>query len=80
MTKGLKDKRLRVTLTPVARDWLAAEGYDSKQGARPLQRVMREKIEDVLAREVLFGRLARGGEVVVDVKDGKLDFSYEARP
>ena len=79
MTRGLKDKKLRVTLTPAARDWLAVEGYDSKLGARPLQRVMRAEIEDVLAREVLFGRLAHGGGVVVDVRDGKLDFSYEAR-
>jgi ATP-dependent Clp protease ATP-binding subunit ClpA len=77
MTKGLKDKKLRVTLTPAARDWLAVEGYDPKLGARPLQRVMRAEIEDVLAREVLFGRLARGGGVVVDVRDGKLDFVYE---
>jgi len=80
MTKGLKDKKLRVILTPAARDWLAVEGYDPKLGARPLQRVMRAEIEDALAREVLFGRLARGGGVVVDVRDGKLDFSYEARP
>jgi ATP-dependent Clp protease ATP-binding subunit ClpA len=34
------------------------------------------EIEDVLAREVLFGKLARGGEVLVDVRDGKLDFAY----
>jgi len=76
MTKGLRDKKLCVTLTPAARDWLAVEGYDPKLGARPLQRVMRAEIEDVLAREVLFGRLVRGGEVVVDVRDGKLAFVY----
>jgi len=78
MTRGLKDKKLRVSLTSAARDWLAVEGYDPTLGARPLQRVMRTEIEDVLAREVLFGRLARGGGVVVDVRDGKLDFVYEA--
>jgi ATP-dependent Clp protease ATP-binding subunit ClpA len=77
MTRGLKDKKLRVSLTPAARDWLAVEGYDPKLGARPLLRVMRAEIEDVLAREVLFGRLVRGGEVVVDVRDGKLDFMYK---
>jgi ATP-dependent Clp protease ATP-binding subunit ClpA len=79
MTKGLTDKKLRVVLTPAAKDWLAVQGYDSKLGARPLQRVMREKIEDVLAREVLFGELARGGEAVVDVRDGKLDFAFKPR-
>ena len=79
MTKGLKDKKLRVTLTPAAREWLAVAGYDPKLGARPLQRVMRTEIEDVLAREVLFGRLARGGEVVVDIRDGKPDFAYKTR-
>jgi ATP-dependent Clp protease ATP-binding subunit ClpA len=78
MTKGIKDKKLRVSLTPAARDWLAVEGYDPTLGARPLQRIMRAEIEDVLAREVLFGRLARGGEVIVNLRDGKLDFAYKA--
>jgi ATP-dependent Clp protease ATP-binding subunit ClpA len=76
MEKGLREKKVRVALTPAAREALAKKGYDPKLGARPLQRVMRTEVEDVLAREVLFGRLTRGGAVTVDAGDGGLDFAY----
>ena len=66
MGKGLADKRVNLTLTPDARTWLAKEGYDAKLGARPLQRLLREALEDPLAGEVLFGRLVKGGNVIVD--------------
>ena len=66
MGKGLAEKRVVLTLTPAARSWLAKEGYDAKLGARPLQRLLREALEDPLAGEVLFGRLAKGGAVVAD--------------
>lgn len=66
MGKGLAEKRVNLTLTPAARNWLAKEGYDAKLGARPLQRLLREALEDPLAGEVLFGRLTKGGTVVVD--------------
>ena len=66
MGKGLAEKRVNLTLTPAARSWLAKEGYDAKLGARPLQRLLREALEDPLAGEVLFGRLTKGGTVVVD--------------
>lgn len=71
MTKGLSEKRVNVTLTPEARDWLAKKGYDPTLGARPLQRLLRETLEDQLAGEVLFGRLIKGGTVIVDapIKD-----------
>ena len=66
MGKGLADKKVNLTLTPEARSWLAKEGYDAKLGARPLQRLLREALEDPLAGEVLFGRLVKGGTVIVD--------------
>ena len=56
-------------LTPEARSWLAKEGYDAKLGARPLQRLLREALEDPLAGEVLFGRLVKGGTVIVDAPE-----------
>ena len=69
MGKGLADKKVNLTLTPEARSWLAKEGYDAKLGARPLQRLLREALEDPLAGEVLFGRLVKGGTVIVDAPE-----------
>ena len=65
LEQGLAEKRVTLTLDPAAREWLADRGYDATLGARPLQKVIREQLEDKLAEEVLFGRLTRGGHVVV---------------
>lgn len=65
LKNGLYDRHVFFELTSSARDWLARKGYDSKLGARPLQRLIRTEVEDVLAREVLFGKLAKGGTVKV---------------
>ncbi len=59
MGKGLADKKVNLTLTPEARSWLAKEGYDAKLGARPLQRLLREALEDPLAGEVLLADWSR---------------------
>jgi ATP-dependent Clp protease ATP-binding subunit ClpA len=61
----LSEKRIRLELTPTARVWLAEEGYDPTFGARPLARLIQVEIKDVLADEILFGRLRDGGHVVV---------------
>lgn len=63
LKNGLFEKNVFFELTSSARDWLARKGYDPKLGARPLQRLIRTEIEDVLAKEVLFGKLAKGGKV-----------------
>ena len=56
-----------------AREWLAREGYDEKMGARPMQRLIQEKIKRQLAEDLLFGDLANGGGVVrVGVEAGEL--------
>ncbi len=73
LAASLAEKKVRLTLTEGARSWLAAKGYDPAFGARPLARVLRESVEDELAREVLFGKLANGGEVVVDAASSKAD-------
>ena len=63
----LAERNVALTLTPEARDRLAVLGFDPKFGARPLARVIAQSIETPLADEILFGKLERGGNVVVDV-------------
>jgi len=65
----LDDKKVQLHITDAARDLLAELGYDEKMGARPMARVIQEKIKKPLAEEVLFGSLAaNGGEVDIDAK------------
>ena len=59
-----------IELEPAARDWVAARGYDKKMGARPMARVIQEHIKRPLAEELLFGKLAEGGHVRVEVAAG----------
>jgi len=68
--KGLEAKRVQLTLNPSAREWLAVRGFDPRLGARPLQRLVREEVEDPLAQLVLFGDLARGGNVTAHADEG----------
>jgi ATP-dependent Clp protease ATP-binding subunit ClpA len=68
----LIEKRIVVKLNDEARLWLAAKGFDSKYGARPMQRLIQSKIKQPLAKEILFGSLDDGGSVTVIVKDDEL--------
>ncbi|MBI1262290.1 MAG: ATP-dependent Clp protease ATP-binding subunit ClpA [Rhizobiales bacterium] len=65
----LADRNVTITLTPEANAWIAKRGYDELMGARPLARVIQENIKKPLADEVLFGRLVKGGHVLVRVDD-----------
>ncbi len=60
-----------------ARHWLAHKGYDKTMGARPMARVIQEKLKKPLANELLFGSLVSGGTVKVTLKDDELVFHYE---
>lgn len=75
----LADRGVSIDLSNEARGYLAKEGYDPSMGARPLGRVIQEKIKQPLAEEILFGALTEGGVVVIDFEDGALTFSYEKR-
>ena len=72
----LADRNVTIELSDEARLWLAAKGYDPQFGARPLGRVIQEHIKKSLAEELLFGKLAKGGTVRVDIKADKPVFSY----
>ena len=69
---ALRERNVRLTLTPRARQWFAEKGFDARMGARPLRRLLRSELEDVLAQELLFGALTQGGSVRVGVRDGAL--------
>lgn len=70
----LDDKKITMDITDEAREWLAVNGYDEKMGARPMARIIQEKIKKPLAEMVLFGALSeKGGTVVIDVKDDALE-------
>ncbi|MGB2044764.1 MAG: ATP-dependent Clp protease ATP-binding subunit ClpA [Porticoccaceae bacterium] len=69
----LDDKKVFLQVDDDARLWLAENGYDAKMGARPMDRLIQEKIKKPLAEEVLFGSLSeKGGTVVVSVEDNDL--------
>ena len=63
----LDKNEVTIELEPAARDWVAVRGYDKKMGARPMARVIQEHIKRPLAEELLFGKLAEGGHVRVEV-------------
>jgi len=68
----VKDKNVVIDITDEALDYLVDKGFDTKMGARPLQRVIDKDIKRPLSRELLFGKLKSGGNVTVDVKDGEI--------
>jgi ATP-dependent Clp protease ATP-binding subunit ClpA len=75
----LDDKKVFLDIDEDARLWLAENGYDAKMGARPMDRLIQEKIKKPLAEEVLFGNLAeKGGTVLVSVADNDLTVTTEA--
>jgi len=72
----LHEKRVELEVSTEARAWLSRKGYDDKLGARPIARLINEKIKKPLAHEILFGKLEKGGRVEVVVKDDELDFIF----
>jgi ATP-dependent Clp protease ATP-binding subunit ClpA len=72
----LTQKNVRITLSDEATDWLALRGHDTMYGARPLARLIQTEIKDALSDEVLFGRLKKGGNVSIGLKEEKLVFEY----
>ena len=78
----LADRNVHVHLDEEARNWLTEKGYDRLYGARPMGRLIQEKIKQPLAEELLFGKLVHGGEVKVKLKDGEdgKELSFEITP
>jgi ATP-dependent Clp protease ATP-binding subunit ClpA len=72
----LMEKRVLVKLDEAAREWLAKNGFDARYGARPMSRLIHEKIKQPLANEILFGKLTDGGSVTVTEKEGELVLNF----
>ncbi|MDD5272350.1 MAG: ATP-dependent Clp protease ATP-binding subunit ClpA [Methylovulum sp.] len=75
----LADKQVTLTLTAEARLWLAENGCDPKMGARPMARLIQEKIKKPLANDLLFGKLANGGHVTIYMENNQLGFAIEGK-
>ncbi|HOJ99799.1 MAG TPA: ATP-dependent chaperone ClpB [Termitinemataceae bacterium] len=71
----LEDRKLRLTVTPAAKDFLAERGYDPLFGARPLKRTIQSELENPLARLILSGKYKEGDTVVVDRQGDGLVFA-----
>lgn len=72
-------KGVEIDLSPEVRDWLARKGYDRQMGARPLARLIQDKIKKPLAEEILFGTLEQGGDARVFLMEGEVRFEFRPR-
>ena len=76
----LHEKGVNLSATPAARDWLAQNGFDPMMGARPMARLIQDRIKRPLADELLFGKLSNGGRVSIDARDGELVVEAQPEP
>jgi ATP-dependent Clp protease ATP-binding subunit ClpA len=79
LEEQLHEKKVDATFSTALRAHLAKHGFDPLMGARPMQRIIQDTVRKALADELLFGKLAQGGHVDVDVDaDGKVQLNFEA--
>jgi ATP-dependent Clp protease ATP-binding subunit ClpA len=74
----LNEKNVTMEVDEEAREWLATHGHDPLMGARPMARLIQERLKRLLAEELLFGKLEHGGDVLVTVRDGELAIEIRA--
>ncbi len=78
LEEQLHEKKVDISFTPALREYLADKGFDPQMGARPMSRLIQDTIRSALADELLFGRLASGGKVTVDMdKDEKVQLLFD---
>jgi ATP-dependent Clp protease ATP-binding subunit ClpA len=73
----LDDKKVQLDVADEALTWFAEHGYDEKMGARPMARLIQDKLKKPLAEDILFGKLSAGGSVHVTVQDGEIALEIE---
>jgi len=76
----IKDKNIEIVLDKDAKSWLADKGYDKKMGARPLARIIDNKIKSPLSRRMLFGDLKNGGRILISIDNDNLSFVINDLP
>ena len=74
----MSDKDIHFKLSEQAKKWLVAKGYDKAMGARPMHRAVENYIKKPVIDEILFGKLSKGGMVLVDVINNQLGFSIKS--
>jgi ATP-dependent Clp protease ATP-binding subunit ClpA len=74
----LGEKSVTIAVSPEARVWIAENGYDPKYGARPIARLIQDKVKQPLVEELLFGKLVKGGHVKLTAIDGALSFDIKS--
>ena len=74
----IKDKGIKVKISDDAIDWFVANGYDKAMGARPMLRLVQNKIKKPLAEDILFGKLINGGDVNVSVADNDISLEIDS--
>ena len=77
LEEQLGNRGVSLVIEKQAREWLIDHGYDKAMGARPMARIIQEHVKKPLADELLFGKLANGGHVILKMSDGKLCFEIE---
>ncbi len=78
LNKRLVDRKMEISATDAARDWLARTGYDPVYGARPLKRLIQKEIENPVSLKMLEGVFSDGDKIIVDSKDDHLVFDKES--
>ena len=78
LEEQLQEKKVEPTFTSALKEHLAKKGFDPQMGARPMARLIQDTIRKALADELLFGRLANGGKVTVDLDaEGKVRLAFD---
>ncbi|MCA9144627.1 MAG: AAA family ATPase, partial [Planctomycetales bacterium] len=74
LARQLEEQGITLHVTPAAQDEIASEGYDPSYGARPLKRVIQQRLQNPLATEILKGNIAEGGALTIDAQEGEFIF------
>ncbi len=72
----LDSKNVFIQISEKAALWIGKQGYDENMGARPLSRLIQEKIKKPIAEQILYGKLSKGGNIKLDIKNNELTFEY----
>src|SRR3989338_888868 len=75
----LGEKNVTIAVTPEVRAWIADKGYDPKYGARPIARLIQDRVKQPLVEELLFGKLEKGGHVALTLVNGEPNFEYSEK-